>query len=353
MKRFLLFLFLLAGAPVYAQGILGFHPADEVVPRLLSARKPVLSEDGTAAVASWTLLYCSDLHGCDENLARIVSFRNAYTEWIDDALHTGDSVADCLEDGNPWNRVEGAGGLMNTVGNHDCNLLYGKAAAEETYRALMAPFIDGWDVDQPAGVRDPGSPHYGACYYSKDYPASRLRLIVLDGARYSEAQDEWFAECLADAARKRLNVVAVNHFPPENGMDCIDCGFSERGEKIGPATLHRLPDGAYGRVDRFLDEGGRFVCWLGGHFHQDFVGHVRGHGRQFQILVDKAGKADWWMEEDRTPGTRNQDAFNLLTVNPGRGLLIIDRIGCDRDPYMRGKRLFVYDYIKREVLVTE
>ena len=356
MRRFLLTISALFWIPLLlsAQGILDFHPDNEVVPRLLSARKPVLCEDGTTGTAAWTLLHFSDIHGCAENLQRVVTFRNHYGKYIDDALHTGDSVTDEIADGNPWNEVEGAGSLMNTVGNHDARIGPDESATQEqSYRFLLEPYVKGWDVVQPEGVRRRGSRHYCACYYYKDYPSSGIRLIVLDGMHYSDAQEEWFAHCLSDALAKDLQVVAANHFPAANGLVPLVSGFTERDEPLEGETEHRLPDSVFSVADAFLDEGGVLVCWLGGHAHQDFVGPVRGHERQFQILVDKAGWADWFMAEDRTPGTAFQDSFNLLTVNPDRGIFVIDRIGCTRDQYLRGKHLFVYDYRNREVIVNE
>jgi hypothetical protein len=59
------------------------------------------------------------------------------------------------------------------------------------------------------------------------------------------------------------------------------------------------------------------------------------------------------MQEARPRGTRFQDAFNLVTVNPGRSLLVIQRIGCNRDQYLRPKTLFCYDYKNGTVLVNE
>ena len=353
-------LLLVVSGPLPAQDILGFHPPEDVVPRLLSARKPSLREDGSPVACSWTLLHCSDLHGCTENLQRIVTFLDKYHSLIDVALHTGDSVKEWVEDGNPWQEVKGAESILNTVGNHDCRKRSGETSSpEETYRLLVAPYVNTWQVVQPEGVNNPSGRHYAAGYYFKDFPVPGIRLVVLDGNRYTPEQHTWFESVLDEAREHGLQVVAVNHFSAQNGLIPIESGFSERGVAIEPKEetsgrpLHRLDDRAYRLVDRFLDKGGTFICWLSGHEHQDFVGHVRDHGRQFQVTVDKSGWSDWFMEEDRTPGTPNQDSFNLLTVNVSRNLLILDRIGCVRDQYMRGKHLFVYDYRKREVLVNE
>lgn len=371
MKKLLsIVLCLVFGWTGQAQSITQMHPADEIVPKLLSARKAAVTWGAEAKpLASWTVLQCSDLHGSTENLSRIVEFRRAYASYIDEAIHTGDAVACYYDDPNPWLHVEGAGEVLNVIGNHDCwkgRLVWAQsdwpydATQGEAYVRFLEPFVQGWKVTQPAGVAHPRSPQYQACYYYKDYPESALRMIVLDCVHYDKAQHEWFVQTLAQAREENLLVVAVQHYPAQNGLKLIESGFSDRDESIGPEPtppagkqMERMPDAAFAAVDAFLDQDGRFACWLSGHTHLDFVGHVHGHERQLQVIVDKAGEVDDYMQEDRTPGTRNQDAFNLVTVNPSRNLLIIQRIGCTRDQYLRSKTLFSYDYTRRKVLVNE
>lgn len=365
----ILFFIMSAGFSAFAQDILDFHPAREVIPRLLTARKPAVVGGSSQAASSWTVLQFSDIHGDTENLARIARFRETYAPYIDAAIHTGDAVACYYDDPNPWATAEGASSLMNVVGNHDCwkgHLVWAQsdwpydATQEEAYQLLLAPYIAYWDVTQPEGVNQPESKHYRACYYYKDYVASGIRMIVLDCMHYNDAQHAWFQGILSDAAAKNLIVVAVQHYPAQNGLQLIPSGFSDLDETLGaepdpPAgkQMERMTDRAFEAVDAFMDGGGTFVCWLSGHTHLDFIGHVNGHLKQLQLIVDKAGEGDAYMQEDRSRGTVNQDAFNLVTVNPSRNLLIIDRIGCQRDQYMRSKRLLVYDYSQKEVLVNE
>ena len=353
-----------------AQGIIDLNPSSEVLPNLRAARKAAVEWGAKEkAPASWTALQFSDLHGSVENLERIVTFRNAYSDYLDAAIHMGDAVYCFTDDVNPWYNVQGAEYLMNVIGNHDCwkgHLLWSQtprpydASQAEAYRQFIGPFIGHWKVTQPQGVYDDKSPDYQACYYYKDYPQSGVRLVVLDCIHYSPAQHKWFCEVLAQAAENGLTVVAAQHYPPQNGVVPIDCGFTDLDLTIdaepapkGDAQMERMPDEAYAAVDKFLDKGGRFACWLSGHTHLDFVGVVRGHERQLQIIVDKAGEVDDYMQEDRHRGTRSQDAFNLLTVNPSRGVVFVQRIGCTRDQYLRSKKLFVYDYKNRKVIAAE
>jgi len=117
-------------------------------------------------------------------------------------------------------------------------------------------------------------------------------------------------------------------------------------------VVHKV-ESKVGDLDRFIGKGGSFACWLSGHTHLDFVGHIRGHRRQRMIIADKSGEKDSYMQEARTRGTVLQDSFNLVTVNTSRSTLYVKRIGCTRDQYGRSKSLFTYNYSTGEVLVNE
>lgn len=369
MKRILSILAATALATaVYAQdGILRLNPQEKVLPLLLSARADAGTPYSPSEVSPLTLLHFSDLHGSCENLERIVSFYEAYSPYIDDAIHTGDAVSCYLDDLNPWTRVKGAGKVINVIGNHDCwkghktwaetDVPY-DATAPEAYDKFIAPYVKGWNVVQPDGVNRKSSEYFGACYFYKDYPQSRVRMIVLDCMHYDSVQDRWFSEILDDALDASLTVIVAEHYFAQTGLVSVDSGFST--QKSVPACqnpdlpqIECMPDAAFATMDRFIDKGGVFVCWLSGHDHEDYIGHIPQHERQLQILVDKAGEKDGYMHEDRTPGTVNQDSFNLVTVNPEKSLLIIQRIGCTVGPQMRSKRLFSYNYLTRTVMANE
>lgn len=348
-------------------GILELNPPEKVLPVLLSARAEGGTWDHPATEKSLTLLHFSDLHGCRENLGRIVEFRDAYAEYIADAVHTGDVVACYMDDVNPWTKVKGAKDIINVVGNHDCwkghktwaetDVPY-DATAADVYKVIVKPFVRKWNVVQPEGVNDRNSAYHCACYFYKDYPESKVRLVALDGIHYDDAQDEWLSGVLADALAKGYAVMGAQHYFSCTGLSCVDSGFSS-GKSIpacgnpGAPQIECTVERVFETVDRFIDAGGVFVCWLSGHDHEDYIGYVTGHERQLQILVDKAGVKDGYMREDRTPGTVNQDSFNLVTVNASKHLLVIQRIGCTRGPGMRSKSLFCYDYVERKITVNE
>lgn len=350
-------------------GILDLNPKEKVLPMLLSARADGGSWDKPATEEAVTFLHFSDLHGCCENLERIVEFYGAYSDYIADAIHTGDAVAGYWDDPNPWTKVKGAEKIINIIGNHDCwkshkvwaesDIPY-DAPAEDAYKVFIAPFVKNWGVIQPSGVNDRNSENWCACYYYKDYDKSKVRLIMLDCMhdRDSGAQMRWFEDILQDALEKGLTVVCAEHYFAQKGLQSVDSGFSTNPVMYGcnnpeKPQIECLRDIFFTAVDNFMDKGGRFVCWLSGHDHEDYIGLVCGHERQLQILVDKAGARDIYMHEDRTPGTVNQDSFNLVTVNPSKQMLVIQRIGCTVGPQMRSKRIFCYNYADRTILVKE
>lgn len=348
-------------------GILDLNPREKVLPPLLSARAEGGSWNRPAVVKPLTLLHFSDLHGSVENLERIVEFREAYSEYIADAIHTGDAVSCYLDDVNPWTKVKGAAKIMGIIGNHDCwkghktwaetDFPY-DASPEDAYKVIIGPFVRQWDVVQPEGVADRKSGYFCACYFYKDYPGSKVRLVALDCVHYDEFQDIWLDNVLTDARERGYAVVGAVHYFSQTGLQGIESGFTTNPSipscsNPDAPQIECMREQAFVTVDRFIDNGGEFVCWLSGHDHEDYIGIVPSHTRQLQILVDKAGEKDMYMHEDRTKGTVNQDSFNLVTVNPSKSLLVIQRIGCTRGPEMKSKTLFCYNYRKRTIIVNE
>lgn len=369
MKKILIIIVVLIFSPsIFAQtGIIELNPEQKVLPILLGARAAGGSWDKPATTEAVTFLHFSDLHGSTANLERIVEFYGAYSDYIEDPVHTGDAVSCYIDDLNPWNVVKGSGRIINIIGNHDCwkghktwaetDIPY-DATAEDAYKVFIAPFVSQWNVIQPKGVDKKSSKNYSACYFYKDYPKSNVRLVALDAIHYDETQDKWLENVLEDARKKGMTVIGAQHYFSETGLRSIESGFSTQtgiAECADPnkPQIECMREQAFITVDKFIDNGGIFVCWLSGHDHEDYIGYVGKHDRQLQILVDKAGDKDGYMHEDRTPGTVNQDSFNLATVNPSKNLLIIQRIGCTVGPMMRSKKLFCYDYINHKVIVNE
>ena len=86
------------------------------------------------------------------------------------------------------------------------------------------------------------------------------------------------------------------------------------------------------------------MCCLSGHNHDYYVVYVQNHGRQLQILVDKAGELDRYMLDSDRSG-ENADAFNLVTYDPVSKQLTVQRVGC-ADGY-HGTRGFTSSAVAR------
>ena len=292
------------------------------------------------------LLHFSDLHGSKLHLQRIVEYLDSHE--LDDAIHTGDGVICYFDDENVFETVPGGRRVLNTIGNHDCwkgHLVWAQtnkpydAEKGDTYVRFFigpdaqSPTVKGWEVTQPAGVDDPQSPDYQACYYYKDYPGSAARLIVLDCMHYDSAQEAWFETTLSQAREAGLAVLAATHYPAEFGMVPYDVSLTPHGRDYPQASdpdavqVESMTDLAFQAVDKFIDEGGLFVCWLSGHNHNDYVGLVKRHERQLQILVDKGGELDGYMLDKDRSG-ENTDAFNIVSWDPSRLELRVERVGC-------------------------
>lgn len=345
--------------------IVSLFPENEVVPMLLSARPSTPRYGQTSADKPLTILHCTDVHGSKDNLARIVEFADAYGEYVDEVVHSGDAVICYWDDENIFETVPGARKILNTIGNHDCwkgHLVWAQtekpydASEQDAFEKFFAGSANGKRIVDEWGVTLSDNP-YG-CYYHKDYPDSKIRLVVLDCMHYTVAQNKWFIRTLDQAREKGYAVVGVTHYPSSSGLIPIESGFTSFNREIPASDTTRvqyesMSEAAFNSVDQFVNAGGQFVCWLSGHTHSDYMGMVKGHETQLQVILDKSGDMDTYMREDRTKGTRNQDAFNLTTINPSRGLLTIYRIGCRRGADMRSKELFVYDYIHNRVVLSE
>lgn len=310
------------------------------------------------------ILHCSDLHGSKSHLQRIVGYAKEHA--LDDVVHTGDGVMCYFDDENIFETVPGAGKVLIVIGNHDCwkghltwpetHYPYDATKADAYERFFIgedpaAPAIERWNVTRPEGVEDAQSPDYKACYYYKDYDFSGARLVVLDCIHYDEAQDEWLEAGLDGALNKGYAVIIATHYPAQQGLRPVKAEFTPSGEDY-PDDLNPVdrqmdctPIAAFDRVDSFIDRGGKFVCWLSGHEHNDYYGFVKGHERQIQILVDKSGEMDKYMyDKDRTG--ENTDAFNILTYYPESGEYALERIGCAEG--LRGERVFRYKITNNE-----
>ena len=332
------------------------NPAIEITEKLENA-SAVTYEDSSTSIKSranlLNLIHFSDIHGDTDNIQRLLDFYNQYSDYIYDIIHTGDSPLQYYSDDNPFATV-GGNQILNVVGNHECWISGDtwphpyNATAAQVYTKFFAPYISEWNVISPSS---------NLCYYYKDYSTAKVRLIVLDAIHYDSAQESWFEATLAGAKANDYRVVTVSHYPAQTGITGFDCTFNSIVRLISPVAdpevgeqIERLQESAFDVVDNFINDGGEFVCWLSGHQHDDFIGVVKDHTQQIQIIISCGLQSNKYSDCARTSKTKTQDLFNVFTVDGNAKLIKLIRVGSTMDKFMRKRETLCINYNTKEII---
>ncbi|MBQ6227782.1 MAG: metallophosphoesterase [Prevotella sp.] len=303
------------------------------------------------------LLHFSDLHGYSTHLNRILEFGVTFSSYIDDILHTGDTVNDQFGDKNYLEDLEDTY-VLNVIGNHDNwdssnkegDSVNERVLPTKVYTKFIKPFADYQDSDlQGSGITQPDNAEtLGLCYYHKDYSDSKLRLIVLDCMAWDNAQADWFAGVLADAQTNGFTVLCADHYCPHSSWTSIrECTFTS--VVSGISTF--LNAAAAGILQNAIDNGLNFVCWLFGHHHRDQFGYLADYPSQFALAVDKAANnSSHERDSVRISTGRTVDCFNIIAVDTTCKVMTVMRIGNNRDKFMRQKNYLVLDYANGKIL---
>lgn len=312
-----------------------------------------------------SLLWFTDVHENRVNLKRILSWYDHYRTYYDDIISLGDQQGLYFTDDFSWWAADGASRVLQVVGNHDAWISksmyedgeyegvvvrgYGKGSPfyiigqKNLYDKFFAPFIASWNVIQP----DDAS-RLGTCYYYKDY--GDVRLVVVDCKHYGTTddldenkksyQDQWLESVLNDAFDKNLAVMIASHYAPAQAT-MIPCSYT-RKESTGQYS-DLLNASAYKKVSRFLDKGGEFVCWIGGHGHYDEIGVLKADPRQLSI---RCATANHYRSNKvtRLDGTKSQDSFNSISIDTNNKQIYLVKTGADENEDGERKRIVRYCY---------
>lgn len=310
--------------------------------------------DNTESVL--TLLHFSDIHGDKGNLRRLCSFAEMNAKNIDDIICTGDiksaSFADSL---SFWEDTDYAKNILTCMGNHDS---YSENTMDPTKMVTMStlanefivPFESNWGSITRTS---------GCTYYYKDY-YSKFRLIVYDSVRIgaeSDAEGAWLTSVLADALANNLGVIIAMHYMPTGYMNVFDCQFSEFG-MVGETTrLLDFPEYPVEEaVQNFINNGGKFYCYLTGHWHKDLFGHPKNYPDQPLLLIGTASvyiaqqSVIEKMDVSRLSDGKNLDLFNLVTFDYGNDAIKVIRVGSDTDFLLRPRKYMTYDISNKKFI---
>ena len=298
------------------------------------------------------LAHISDLHLDKIRLQRFTNFINNIKN-IDDAICTGDMTNNYSDGMSYWDSVSGAERILTCIGNHDglannnVDWYSGQCTMLEAYNKFINPYISNWNVTHDIGKT----------YYYKDYNSGKIRLIVLDSMRSGTDainQNTWLEGVLSGAKSKGYSVICAAHCVPKTSkVNYIDCTFNSINLKYEDEYDTCVTNAIYQQtVQNFIDDGGKFITWICGHTHVDFVYTTSEFPNQLWIVV-ACGLLSNNLDIDRTDGTKNQDTFNILTFDTNTELVKVIRVGADRDRSMRHLGTMSINYNTRNVIYND
>ena len=328
--------------PIMQESILSVaKPMESAIVQGSQALFPYMKKDYNALLPL-QFVHFSDIHSVLDQWNRIASFMNYYKDYISFALHTGDycgSSIDQYSDLYNWG-VPTHQPILNCVGNHDKVSRTRKPVSKETVHGLLFNDKQDWGVtflDIP----------FSMTYY-KDFPASHIRLIVLDNYFDPEAQQAWLKTVLAEAKALEYHVITATHPPTDAIADYVDTAFNSLTLVTGTAPDTFIKSPFEDPIADFKEAGGVHICHLCGHLHYDLFGYTaRG------ILNIAVEMATAWAPCDdarREIDTNSYDCFNVTSIDVNQGLLRLVRIGNNYDLYLRRKSTLCYDYINRRII---
>ena len=340
----------------------------EVVPVItIEDAKPVMLEDqsligyvrnGKKHVGSntpLTLLHFSDIHGDVIRLSRILEMGDMCGGLVDDILCTGDMMNDKWDDGYDFWQGK-ADKVLTAIGNHDVLTSQGMTiTGVEAYGRYIGPFVEQWGVVQPDDAESEGK-----CYYYKDYPNSKIRLIVLDCMHYNGTtgwgsdgdgeQDQWLQEVLDDARTNSLSVICAAHVGP-SVSEFIDCTYTDYQYLAQQKQIsYNMMTHAQASIDSFVDSGGEFICWLHGHYHCDSI--YLHNDNTIGISIDRAsGYAENGLSScARYAFDKSQDAFNLVSFDTSAKLIKLYKVGANMDFRFVRMGALCFNYETKEIV---
>ena len=303
------------------------------------------------------LAVITDIHASNislntvKQLSRFIEFCNSYSDYLDDMLCLGDVVLDnYTDDFTYWGNVNGAENILNTIGNHDAYSGSNDTSLKpktDIYNKYFLPYISNWGVTQPANAST-----NGLCYYYKDYTDNKVRLIVLDCMNYDTAQNNWLIDVLSDAITNELAVVIAQHYNLSQNLTPIpDCNFVNRDYMYSELVIGVNTSMKLSAVDNFINNGGKFVCWLTGDAHYDAFGVYEGeHGKQLSLTFENTSLSDKYNDCARIRGAKSQDSFNFVAIDTDSNLVKVTRVGNCENRMLQSKKFLCYNYSTHQVV---
>ena len=300
------------------------------------------------------LLFFTDIH---KNIIRAQRIKHLVNKWhkeyFDAVVFGGDMPGNIIQDDISWyyDALDGlAVPLLNVVGNHDTYWTNSGGTIEYadksvTYGKLIEPIAEDSEIVQPEGVAETYD-----CYYYKDIN-SAVRIIAIDGMHWDADQKSWLRDVLADALTNDLHVICVNHCPfrTEYKQD-VDCAWMKHPWRANPSYGTNIEMAE--EVQTFMNNGGKFICWLLGHTHYDVVEILPEYGNQFCVTMggDNVQQSHIMLNDDIS--THTYDLLTYITVDTESQMVKFYRIGCGQECYGSIYKGLVIDYGNKTVYTS-
>ncbi|MBP5289304.1 MAG: metallophosphoesterase [Clostridia bacterium] len=323
---------------------------------LTQARRPV--NRGPAAYLNelpvLTLMHITDPHGAAEELRRVVLYAGDMAGLFEDVLCTGDMVSRYFHRGYAFWHEAGCDPFLVCVGNHDAlndhDYNWDDRVPQKTLAAtFFEPYVDKW-----------GGVEYtpGTTYFCKRYPAHKIDLVTVNTMLEDEddpAQLAFVREKLDRARAEGCAVVIGTHDTAATEQTVVPSRFSCLDRPVEPPCGPGLRRHYQEAVDAFMNAGGEFICYLGGHGHRDYICFDPAFPRQFFFLGPAVDmwKGDRHGDADRKAGEKSQDAFNFVSFERASGTVKLIRVGADRDHFLRHRGVLCFDYKNGKILYED
>ena len=246
------------------------------------------------------------------------------------------------------------GRLLTVVGNHDDN----------TASRRWAETLQGTELYDAILKHMGGAVTFGPdkTYYYKDDTINKVRYLVLNSSNvprvqdgtgvkynsiqlhlYQQEQIRWVADTGLDVPGNDWSVIVTSHAPPyEPGVKGYDFptlnealmrgvigAFNNKGTYSGTSPSNVPSEFKASVTADFTGKGGQVLAWFCGHVHHDNVVQMPEGISLISVLND--GSVRWLNSPKNTPGTTNEQAFDVITVNKNERKLYVTRVGAGAD----------------------
>lgn len=349
--------FPIGGETIGTGDIINLNPDAEFIPKLLSAKKRYYTSTITNVPVPLTIGHLSDIHANWPNVKRFIDWCNHHNAYVDVWINTGDTVTNMFTDGIAgYAALTDVGKIWNIVGNHDTRGSDGwqQYIGLPVYNQQFAPYISGWGVVQPANAAE-----NGYCYYYKDFATQSLRIIAVDIMGFNATQANWLATVLEDARVNNYHVLIATHFAgnrpasetEQPSYEELECNMTSL-YKTGNATqLFGYNNDGYmldATVNDFIVAGGKFVGYIQGHYHRAFIAKVAKYPNQL-VYSCPSSKSGELRDFNHIVGTRDQDEFNIMSIDTYQNIVKIYKVGANVDVFGRHINSVCVDYLTGEI----